>query len=430
MSERALYMEDDAAQARLVQKCLEREGFIVDAVSDGTAGLARYAETHYDAVIVDQAMPGLLGLDVIRAMIARGPTPPIVMVTGTGNEAIAVEAMKLGVSEYLVKDMEGGFANVLPMLVRRAIEQRQTLLQKQQMERELAQADKLRAIGQLAAGIAHEINTPTQYIGDNTRFLQDAFRDISALLGVYDRLLHAAEKDEVTEELLQEVQSRLARADLDYLTAEIPQAIEQSLEGVEHVANIVSAMTAFSHPDSARKQPVDLNHIVEHAVTLCRNEWKYVAETVMDLDPGLPPVCCLQSDIHRLMLNLMINAAHAIAEAAHGDLRQKRAITVRTRGDGPWVEIRVEDEGTGIAPEIRDRVFEPFFTTKQAGQGTGQGLAIARAIVVDKHGGSIRFETEVGRGTTFIVRLPIRDPAETHGEAAAEERPLELQTVS
>jgi signal transduction histidine kinase len=423
-------MEDDEAQARLVQKCMELQGFCVDVAPDGNAGLARYSETHYDAVVVDQTMPGLCGLDVVRAMSERGPLPPLVMVTGTGNERTAVEAMKLGVSEYLVKDLEGGFVNVLPMLVRRAIDQQRTLHQKQQMERELAQAEKLKAIGQLAAGIAHEINTPTQYIGDNTRFLQDAFRDISSLLGVYDRLLHAAQKDEVTDEMIHEVESRLLRADLDYLTTEIPQAIEQSLEGVDHVTKIVSAMKEYSHPDSHRKQPVDLNHTIEHSLTLCRNEWKYVAEIVEDFDPNLPPVCCLQSEIHRVVLNLVINAAHAIAEASRGEIERKRTITVRTRHDGPWAEIRVEDEGTGIAPEVRDHIFEPFFTTKEIGEGTGQGLAIARTIIVDKHSGSIHFETEVGHGTTFIVRLPIDGQPRPQEETAAEQHSLELEAVS
>ncbi len=400
-------MEDDAAQARLVQKCLERAGYAVDVAGDGTAGLARCEANPYAAVIVDQTMPGLSGLEVIRAMTAQGSPPPTIMVTGTGNERIAVEAMKLGVSDYLVKDLEGGFVNVLPLVVARTIRQRRTLQEKQRMEQELAQAQKMKAIGQLAAGIAHEINTPTQYIGDNARFLQDAFSDISVLLDAYDRLLRAAQKDAVTDELLGEVEAKLRGADLAYLTAEIPQAIQQSLEGVEHVAHIVGAMKEFSHPDAGRKQAVDLNHVIEGAITLCRNEWKYVAEVVADFDPDLPPVCCLPSDINRVVLNLLVNAAHATAEASRNGADGKRNITVRTRRDGPWAEIRVEDAGTGIPEEIRDHVFDLFFTTKEVGQGTGQGLAIAHAIVVEKHGGTIHFETEVGRGTSFIVRLPI-----------------------
>jgi signal transduction histidine kinase len=408
LSERLLYMEDDAAQARLVQKCLERAGYAVDVVSDGTAGLARYAQQRYDAVIVDQTMPGLSGLEVIRAMTASGPLPPTIMVTGTGNEQIAVEAMKLGVGDYLVKDLEGGFVNVLPLVVGRTIQQRRTLLEKQRMERELAQAQKLKAIGQLAAGIAHEINTPTQYIGDNTRFLQHAFTDISTLLDAYDHLLQAVENGTVTDALIDEVEAKQRGADLGYLTAEIPQALQQSLEGVQHVAGIVGAIKEFSHPGSAQKQAIDLNHAVEGAITLCCNEWKGVADLVTDFAADLPLVSCLPSDIHRAVVNLVVNAAHAVAEAARHEPDRNCQIIVRTRRDGPWAEIRVEDSGGGIPDNIRDHVFEPFFTTKDVGQGSGQGLALARAAVVEKHGGTIHFESQSGHGATFIIRLPIQ----------------------
>jgi signal transduction histidine kinase len=402
-------MEDDAAQARLVRKCLERAGYVVDLADDGAAGLAACAANRYDAAIVDQTMPGLSGLDVIRAMTARAKFPPIVMVTGTGNERIAVEAMKLGVSDYLVKDLEGGFVNVLPLVVGRAIQQRRLLQEKQRMEKELAQAQRMQAIGQLATGIAHEINTPTQYIGDNARFLQDAFSDVSGLLDSFGELLQAARSDSLSDELLREMEGKLRAADLSYLVREIPQAIQQSLEGVEHVASIVGAMKEFSHPGDGGKQAVDLNHVISGAITLCHSEWKYVAEVVTDFDPELPAVACMPTGISSVVLNLVVNAAHAIGEATHNGADGKGRITIRTRLDGPYAEIRVEDTGPGIAEDIRSRVFDLFFTTKEVGRGTGQGLSLARAIVVDKHGGTIDFETEVGRGSSFIVRLPIDD---------------------
>ena len=310
-------MEDDAAQARLVQKCLERAGYAVDLAGDGATGLAACETTPYDVVIVDQTMPGLSGLEVLRAMAARGSFPPTVMVTGTGNERIAVEAMKLGVSDYLVKDLEGGFVHVLPLVVNRAIDQRRLLLEKQRMSVELAQAQRMEAIGQLAAGIAHEINTPTQYIGDNARFLQDAFGEINPLLDTFERLLEAARTDSLTDDVIEEAEAKLRGADLGYLTREIPQAIQQSLEGVEHVSNIVGAMNEFSHPNNGQKQAVDLNHVIEGAVTLCCSEWKHVAEVVTDFDPDLPAVHCLPTDVNRMVMNLVVNAAHAIAEAAH-----------------------------------------------------------------------------------------------------------------
>ena len=412
-------MEDDAAQARLVQKCLERSGYLVDLAGDGAAGLAACEANRYDAVIVDQTMPGLSGLDVIRTMTDRGKSPPIVMVTGTGNERIAVEAMKLGISDYLVKDLQGGFINVLPLVVGRAIEQWRLLREKQRMEKELAQAQRMRAIGQLAAGIAHEINTPTQYIGDNARFLQGAFADVGVLLDSFGQLLQAARNDTLSDDLLEEMERKFHAADLGYLAREIPQAIQQSLEGLEHVASIVATMKEFSYPGNGGEQTVDLNHVISGAVTLCHGEWKYVAEVVTDFDPKLPAVRCMPTEINSVVLNLVVNAAHAIAETTSNGADGKGVITIRTRLDGPYAEIRVEDSGPGIPEEIRSRVFDLFFTTKEVGRGTGQGLALTQAIVVDKHGGTIDFETEVGRGTAFIVRLPIAGRRQSSAAVAA-----------
>jgi len=525
---RILYMEDDRALARLVRTQLERLGYVVDVAYDGPEGLAKCAAGCYDVVAVDQTMPGCDGLEVIRIMASRGPLPPTIMVTGTGNEAIAVEAMKLGVSDYLVKDMVGGFLRFLPAVIQRAIEQRHLAEQKQRaeeevrllkqqiefilgatktglhvidasfhlryvdpqrqevygdpagrtcyeyfmgrnepcvqcgvvqalktkqtavtervlpkennrptqvtsipfqneqgewliaevsadigdrkrMERELTQAQRMQAIGHLAAGIAHEINTPTQYIGDNARFLQAGFGDLDTLLGAFDHLLQAAKQHTVTDELISEVEILVRRANVDYLTAEIPRAIEQSLEGVDRVATIVRAMKEFSHPGQHDKQAVDLNHLIESALTVSRGEWKHVADLVTDFDAGLPPVPCLPSDLSRVMVNLVVNAAHAIADVVQDGTNGKGRITLRTRRCGDWVEVRVEDTGTGIPEEIRSKVFDPFFTTKDVGEGSGQGLAIAHSIVAEEHGGTISFETAAGRGTTFIVRLPLID---------------------
>lgn len=390
-----------------MRKCLERAGYEVDVAEDGAAGLTACKAIRYDAVIVDQTMPGMSGLDAIRAMADRGPLPPTIMVTGTGNEQIAVEAMKLGVSDYLTKDLEGGFVNVLPLVVGRTIQQRRLLQEKQRMEKELARVQRLEAIGELAVGIAHEINTPTQYIGDNTRFLQGAFKDISGLLDAFDRLLQAARNDSVSEDLIKEIEAELRNADLGYLNREIPLAIGQSLEGLNYVADIVDTMKEFSHPANGKKQPIDLNHAILGAMTLCCGEWKHQAELVTDFDTELPLVCCLPTDINRLVVNLVVNAVHAIADADRDGGERKGTITIRTKYDDPWVEIHVKDNGTGIPDEIRSRVFDLFFTTKEVGRGTGQGLAIVHNIVVDKHGGTIDFQTKEGEGTTIIVRLPI-----------------------
>jgi len=275
------------------------------------------------------------------------------------------------------------------------------------MEVQLRHAQKMESIGQLAAGIAHEINTPTQFIGDNTRFICDAFQDLVPVLQSYGRLHAATKAGGPLPSLIEEVDRVVGQADLDYLIQEVPKALVQSLEGIERVTKIVGAMKEFSHPDATEKVAVDLNQAIDSTLTVCRSEWKSVADLVRNFDPALPPVAVLPGEFNQVVLNLVINASHAIADVLRVGSRPKGTITVSTRRDGEWAEIRIDDTGTGIPESARLRVFDPFFTTKGVGQGTGQGLAIAHAVIVEKHGGTIRFETAMGQGTTFIVRLPL-----------------------
>ncbi|HEX9010869.1 MAG TPA: PAS domain S-box protein [Holophagaceae bacterium] len=278
---------------------------------------------------------------------------------------------------------------------------------RQRMEVELRQAQKLESIGQLAAGIAHEINTPTQYIGDNTRFILESLADLFRAVDATASLLKGPMPP--SEGSLTAVQKALAEADLDYLREELPKAAEQSLEGVARVSKIVGAMKEFSHPGSEEKTLADLNRAIESTATISRNEWKYVADLEMELDPGLPPVPCHPGEINQVVLNLLVNAAHAIGEVVKGSGGKGR-IGIRTRREEGWALIQVEDTGTGIPESIRSRIFDPFFTTKGVGKGSGQGLAIAHSVVVDKHGGTIEFVSEPGQGTVFMVRLPLADP--------------------
>jgi signal transduction histidine kinase len=256
------------------------------------------------------------------------------------------------------------------------------------LESQLAQAQKLESIGQLAAGIAHEINTPIQYIGDNGRFLDDAFRDLTPMLDL-------------------ERQDAESRSDAEYLCIEIPKSIGQLLEGVEHVARIVRALKEFSHPGPIEKTLVDLNRAIQSTIVVSRNEWKYAAEVVEDFDWDIPQAHCVAGEINQVILNLIVNAAHAIGDANRNRGGGLGTITVSTRRDADWAEIRVKDTGSGIPEAIRSKIFDPFFTTKEVGKGTGQGLSLAHTAVVKNHGGTIHFETELGEGTTFIVRLPM-----------------------
>ncbi len=281
------------------------------------------------------------------------------------------------------------------------------ITEKLRIARELSQAQRLEAVGRLAAGIAHEINTPAQYVGDNIEFLQLASGRMIGLANLLLKLSGATSTDPETAVLLNEAKGMAADGELEYFIHQIPRALEQSVEGLERISSIVRAMKEFSHPGAAKKTLADLNQCLHSTITVSRNEWKYVADLKTDLDSGLPLVSCLPGELNQVFLNLIVNAAHAISDAVGEGSGSRGGIVVTTRRLGPWAEIRISDSGTGIPEEIRERIFDPFFTTKEVGRGTGQGLAIARSVVVDKHGGTIDFETETGTGTTFIVRLPV-----------------------
>jgi PAS domain S-box-containing protein len=292
------------------------------------------------------------------------------------------------------------------------------------LETQLRQAQKMEAIGQLAAGIAHEINTPTQYVSDNTTFLQESWSGISRLLATSTRLREEAASGHVSEASLAEFDAIREEIDLEYLLGEIPQALSQSLDGLHRVSKITRAMKEFSHPGQESKKAVDINHAVETTVTVARNEWKYIADVETHLDASLPQVPCLAGEFNQVLLNLIVNAAQAIAEArggrAAGDDAPKGKITITTLRVDVWAEIRITDTGCGIPERCRNRIFEPFFTTKEVGKGTGQGLALAHNVIVQGHGGRIWFESEAGVGTTFFLRIPLQaaDPAITNAVTA------------
>ncbi len=271
--------------------------------------------------------------------------------------------------------------------------------------RELAASQKLESVGRLAAGVAHEINTPVQFVTDNVQFVRTSLTDIAAVIQAYRGLQHTIQSaGDIAAAALRVGEAETA-ADLDYVMENAPLAIESSLEGLGRIATIVRSMKEFAHPDQAEKKFVDLNQAIRSTLVIAHNEYKYVAE--LDAQFGeLPPVPCFLGEVNQVILNLLVNASHAISDIV-GDTGVLGKLTVRTRLDGDAVEISIGDSGTGIAEAARDKIFDPFFTTKEVGVGTGQGLAIARSVVVKKHGGTLRFETECGKGTTFFIRLPL-----------------------
>jgi len=284
------------------------------------------------------------------------------------------------------------------------------------VEHELRLAQKLEAVGQLAAGIAHEINTPIQYVGDNVRFLQDAYRQALPLLAKYRALREAPEVVAGSPTAVEELRDLERAIDVPFLEAQIATCLEEMVDGLGSISTIVRAMKEFAHPDRPEMAPADINRALTSTLAVGRHELKDTA--IVETDFGeLPRVHCHIGDLNQVFLNLLINAAQAIQDAA-GPTGRKGSIRVQTRHEGRFVVVRITDSGCGIPASIRARIFDPFFTTKEVGRGSGQGLSIAHSIVVDRHGGSIAFESEVGRGTTFEVRLPVDGPSVAPASAA------------
>ena len=273
------------------------------------------------------------------------------------------------------------------------------LSDRKQMEMELRHSQKLESIGQLAAGVAHEINTPMQYIGDNVYFMQDSINDLLSLIALYrNDLSEGAIGKEKYEEILQAEED----VDLAYLQERTPKAAERTLFGVDRVNDIVSAMKAFSHPSNEKSQ-TDINAALETTLTVAKGEYKYVAELEKNLG-SIPQVLCNAGDINQVFLNIIVNASHAIADQ-HTNTQGK--ISIATRATETDLVVEISDNGAGIPEHARNRIFEPFYTTKEVGRGTGQGLSLAYVVIVEKHQGKLYFKTECGVGTTFFIHLPI-----------------------
>ncbi len=280
------------------------------------------------------------------------------------------------------------------------------------LESDLAQAQKLESVGRLAAGVAHEINTPVQFVSDSVHFVREAMDDLTEIVDKY-RELRTATQDPNPNGTVVAAAAKAAEeaeddADLDYILENAPVALDRARDGLGRVAAIVRSMKEFAHPDRKEMAQSDLNQAIQSTLVIASNEYRYVAEVETDLG-NVPLVNCYAGEINQVVLNLIVNAAHAIGDVVKGT-PNKGKIRVATRVLGEQVEIAISDSGKGIPVDVRSRIFDPFFTTKEVGKGTGQGLAIARAVIVDKHGGTIHFETEVGRGTTFYIRLPVNGP--------------------
>ena len=447
-----LLVDDNPAICHSLSEFLYREGHFVTVATNGADAVALFRKIRPHIVISDLRMPELDGLEFLETVRKEAEDIPFIIISGEGAMEDAIEGLRLGAWHYLTKPVnnvqlkhcvdralervrlvqEAHYCrnhldetvkkrtadlleqnNLLELEIAERQHQEQLAVQamvelekafkeKEILQSQLLQAHKLESVGQLASGIAHEINTPTQFVSSNVSFLDEAFADLSSC---FKSLTEAADEGRLTPELLRDA---MEEADWAYLNEEIPKAIRQSREGLERVTSIVRAMKEFSHPGGQDAEQSDVNHLIETTVTVARNEWKYSAEVILRLAPNLPAIPCIDGAIGQVLLNLLVNAAQAISEKlGRTPEGGKGTITITSELAGKEVLIHIADTGCGIPDEYRARIFEPFFTTKEVGKGTGQGLAIAYDVITRKHGGSLSFTSVTGEGTTFTIRLPV-----------------------
>jgi len=427
---RVLVVDDEAVLRTTFNQLLLYGGHESVLAEDVESAKRELQKHDIDVVIADINMPGgQSGIDLLKMLHEQDSDIAVVLVTGSPSVETAREAVHAGAFDYISKPFNQAdeFLKIIAGAARQAAlrkenrrldreneEYRQRLEEKvaeqvreiAEKERQLQQAQRLEAIGTLAAGIAHEINTPVQFISDIATFLAQSLDGLLQLVQAYRKILAAAGTGEKGVAILEQARAAEQEIDLAFIESEKDNAVGMTREGIEQVTKIVGAMREFSHMAGAEMTKTDLNRAIESTVTISRNEWKYVAELKTDLAPDLPMVPCVPGDIKQVLLNLLINAAHAIADVV-GETGGKGRITVSSREEGGMVVISVADTGTGIPKEVQPRIFDPFFTTKAIGKGTGQGLSMAYSTVVQKHNGKLTFRTEPGKGTTFFVRLPV-----------------------
>jgi two-component system, NtrC family, sensor kinase len=312
-----------------------------------------------------------------------------------------------------VDELEATVASRTQQLVQANAALAEHIRVRERMETELRLSQKLEAVGQLAAGVAHEINTPIQYVADNLQFLREGMVALSTMASAM-LTAAASARTAATSLLVDQLESLATSAELDYLSREIPPSLDSVRDGVARIAKIVRAMKELAHPGPREATAIDLARALQNALDVTAATYRYVADVETEFTE-MPPVVCFGSDLNQVFLNLIVNAAHAMEDRDAGRGR----LGIRTSIEGDLAVIAISDTGSGIPEANRDRIFDAFFTTKEVGRGTGQGLAISRSIVVDRHGGTLTFDSKVGAGTTFYVRIPIAGPRPQTRSAAA-----------
>ena len=402
----------------------------IDSASQGQEGLEKVISAisesrPYALAFVDMRMPpGWDGLTTIENLWEKAPDLQVVICTAYSDNTWSDICERLGKTDRLLI-LKKPFDNAEVCQLVLALTEKWSLTKQAKLKQEdleklveertnklreaeasLYHMQKLEAIGELAAGIAHEINTPMQFVNDNIEYLSECSEKLFEVIGAYHRNLHDEGSPKNWRDRIEEIQRLQELCRFDHMRREIPSAIEECLEGVHRVIDIVRAMKQLSHPGKDEKTSMDINSAIQSTATITKNRWKYAADLEMNLAPDLPQVGALSAEINQVLINLVVNAADAIAER-YGESGEKGKICIRTKKEADKVVIEVEDDGGGIPDDVKTKIFQPFFTTKEVGKGTGQGLAISHNVIVNHHHGSLEVQTEPEKGSCFIVKLPI-----------------------
>ncbi|MFH1217292.1 MAG: response regulator [Pseudomonadota bacterium] len=409
-----LVVDDDEGLRLLFVRMLAGAGYLPEYAENGRQALELLSRKSFSLVLLDIEMPLMSGMEVLEQLRKNKQDQAVIMVTGIDDPDVAKSAIELGINGYLIKPFEKNELLIYVEQTLRSIElekknreYRDSLEQKvQERTRELEKAcrdlkssqdqllhqEKLATIGHLAAGVAHEINNPTGYVGSNLSTLAKYLVRITEFYQLLDDYLPL-----LPEEKLVSLREERQKQKIDFLLEDSREIITESLEGVERIKKIVAGLKSFSRKEQDSSSSVNINECLENAVTVAWNELKYKADVEKDYG-DLPLIKCFPNQMGQVFVNLLVNAAHSIE--GHG------RITIRTSQEGDFVSVSICDTGCGMSPEVRDKIFDPFFTTKKEGVGTGLGLSIVSEIV-KKHEGEIFLQSQIGKGSTFTVRIPV-----------------------
>lgn len=437
---RVLVVDDDPILRTQMKHLAGRFVSEIQLATDGEEGLAKWREWQPDVTVTDIFMPRMDGLLMSKTIKSEDPDAQIIVITADRENGSLREALAIGVERYITKPID---MHLLADAIRKCVRDRKTTeelrltrqvaaltealreqleerkraeeaLHKEKAEQQvlierleeahnqLLQSEKMASIGQLAAGVAHEINNPVGYINSNLGALQNYVATLLRLINAYEK--HEGELSPTTRDALNALKEE---GELGYLREDIADLLAESVDGLQRVKRIVQDLKDFSHVSETEMQWASIETGLESTLNVVWNELKYKAEVVKDYG-SIPEIECIPSQLNQVFMNLLVNAAQSIAE--------RGVITLRTYRAGDNVCVEITDTGAGIPPQILNRIFDPFFTTKPVGTGTGLGLSITHGII-RKHHGKVEVDSEPGRGTTFRITLPIRQPASSAAAA-------------